>query len=247
MKRTYQPSNVRRKRRFGFRRRMKTQNGRIVLNRRRRKGRRKLSASDEYWNDPPPKCLWVRGEKNYLYRVTEGMGKFSGKERVRKREDIARLMRQGTRQYSKQYSLIIVKNSLDVVRIAVSVKKKVGKAAERNYEKRLVRECFRREKDHFPKGFDLLVIVKQTTDDFDLSYRSLKSLFRRSLLWTFFLNFKKWLASAGFGSYGGSLAASSSGSSLCTRRSSPPFYPPPVFTHLPARVTRSRRSVNMVL
>jgi ribonuclease P protein component len=114
--------------------------------------------------------------------VTEGRGKFSGKERVRKREDIARLMRQGARQYSKQYSLIIVKNSLDVVRIAVSVKKKVGKAVERNYEKRLVRECFRREKDHFPKGFDLLVIVKQTTDDFDLSYRSLKSLFRRSLL-----------------------------------------------------------------
>jgi ribonuclease P protein component len=119
---------------------------------------------------------------DYLFYVTEGLGKFSGKERVRKREDIARLMRKGDRHYSKQYSLVVVKNSLDVVRIAVSVKKKVGKAAERNYEKRLVRECFRREKDHFPKGFDLLVIVKQTTDDFDLSYRSLKSLFCRSLL-----------------------------------------------------------------
>lgn len=44
MRPTYRPSKIRRVRRFGFRARMATRSGRAIINARRARGRKRLSA-----------------------------------------------------------------------------------------------------------------------------------------------------------------------------------------------------------
>jgi ribonuclease P protein component len=116
--------------------------------------------------------------KGFLVQNRKGET-YRRKERIGKQGDIERLFERGLRYHSKQYGLILLENDLDVLRLAVTMRRKIGGSVVRNYEKRVCREFFRKEKHGFPKGFDVLILVKERTLDFHSSYESLKGLFCR--------------------------------------------------------------------
>jgi len=102
-------------------------------------------------------------------------------EKVRKREEFIRLFKNGSRFYSPQYDLIVAENQLGLTRVAVVVSRKIGNAVVRNYEKRLCREVFRKEKGKLKTGYDIVIIVKYPTHNFKDSSEQLKELFLKAL------------------------------------------------------------------
>src|ERR1700754_3940321 len=98
-KRTYQPNTRRRKKTHGFRVRMSTKNGRIVLKRRRTKGRKRLTVSDE-------------GERGAPAGAPKGMSGHSlaAAERVRRRPEFERIYAEGARIHGQFMTLFVLAN-----------------------------------------------------------------------------------------------------------------------------------------
>lgn len=60
------------------------------------------------------------------------------------------------------FTVIFAKNNLGYSRLGIIVKKKFGKAHDRNKVKRWIREIFRHHKVNFKEGYDVLVIPRKT-------------------------------------------------------------------------------------
>ncbi|PNR94629.1 ribonuclease P protein component [Petrotoga sp. 9PWA.NaAc.5.4] len=102
--------------------------------------------------------------------------KFSKKERIRYQKDIKKVFEKGDRLINIYFVAVYLKNGLNYSRIAIVVRKKFGKANQRNKIKRYVREIYRTNKSEFPKGYDLIFLPrKYLSDNFNnISYAELR-------------------------------------------------------------------------
>lgn len=99
--------------------------------------------------------------------------RFPATARLRVRADFKRVERRGRRRAGQLLIVVAQPSGLDRSRIGLTVTRKVGNAAQRNRWKRRLREVFRRNKEHFPTGWDFVVIVKRSAP-VDVSFDELR-------------------------------------------------------------------------
>ncbi|QCX33591.1 ribonuclease P protein component [Caloramator sp. E03] len=102
-------------------------------------------------------------------------------EKVRKNAHFRYIYRKGKAINNDLLVLYIVKNGKNINRVGISVSKKIGKSVVRNRVKRLIRECFRKNKDSIKKGYDFIFIARKKSamaNYYDI-YDSVKNLINK--------------------------------------------------------------------
>src|SRR5512145_352023 len=82
-------------------------------------------------------------------------------EKVTNKSRYRNIYEQGVWKRSRFFTMITCGNSMGVKRLCITVTKKTGNAVFRNRMKRLLREFFRRNKDLFPAGYDVVIMAKK--------------------------------------------------------------------------------------
>ena len=140
-KRTFQPSNIKRKRGHGFRARMST----------------KACHNQRPQSQGPQTSFRLISLRQF------GLPKYC---LLRKNWEFEAVYRHGARLHGEGFSLIYLANDRGHSRIGISISRKLKGAVTRNRIKRIFKESFRLNRDTYPREADIVVTVRP---DFSLN------------------------------------------------------------------------------
>ena len=92
---------------------------------------------------------------------------------LRKNWEFQAVCRNGKSKADRCFVMIIKKNDASSNRIGISVSKKVGNSVVRHHLTRLIRESYRLQEECFQRGYDLVVIARQSAKD--VTYKEMES------------------------------------------------------------------------
>jgi ribonuclease P protein component len=90
---------------------------------------------------------------------------FKKEDRILKRAEFVDLSRSGRKLQNDCFIAFFKPGRLDRSRLGITVTRKVGKAAQRNRIKRLVREYFRLNRQHLNQNWDINIVAKKKAAD----------------------------------------------------------------------------------
>jgi ribonuclease P protein component len=87
--------------------------------------------------------------------------------RLRRRSEFRRVQDHGRRVHTGHFIIFAFPAAPEVQRLGITATRKVGTAVVRNRLKRYVRETFRRHRQAFPRGQEMVVLIKRDPQDLD--------------------------------------------------------------------------------
>lgn len=103
-------------------------------------------------------------------------------ERLKKRQDIARVFDEGENVSTRGARLRFTQNGLDVNRVGITLTRKFGNAVQRNKAKRRAREIYRNMKHSICRGYDIMIVLYPGSYTFEDRQSQLTRLFRQASL-----------------------------------------------------------------
>jgi ribonuclease P protein component len=106
---------------------------------------------------------------------------FKKEDRILKRSEFQELTRFGRKLENDCLIAFIQPGRLNRPRLGITITRKVGKAAQRNRIKRLIREYFRLNRQHLNQNWDINIIAKKKAVDLSSEkvFASLQDLFEK--------------------------------------------------------------------
>ena len=106
---------------------------------------------------------------------------FKKEDRLRKRQEYLELQQKGKKISNPFFIALVVPGKTHRTRLGITASKKVGQATVRNRLKRLSREYFRHNRNHFKHDWDINLIVKQKAANLpsEKVFSALKDIFDR--------------------------------------------------------------------
>ena len=91
------------------------------------------------------------------------------KDSIKKTREFQKVYKRGKSFANKYLVMYILTNERTENRLGISVSKKVGNSVVRHRLTRLIRECYRLNKDKFIKGIAIVIVARTGAKDIDYS------------------------------------------------------------------------------
>ncbi len=103
---------------------------------------------------------------------------FPKQYRITKRREYVDIQKNGQILHGASFLMLYNENNLPNSRLGITVTRKVGNAVVRNCQKRCIKEFFRRNKQAFPEGYDIVIIPrpKAADNNYSQTHLELRSL-----------------------------------------------------------------------